>query len=76
MTAAYRYDWKDRWQDEGFWQKMKGRVRETWGELTDDEIDQAKGNLAQLVGTIKMKTGETAERVEERLEGITRDDGV
>jgi uncharacterized protein YjbJ (UPF0337 family) len=55
---------------EGTLQKLRGRIRETWGNITDDDIDRAKGNFDQLVGTIKQKTGESEESVRERLRGM------
>jgi uncharacterized protein YjbJ (UPF0337 family) len=61
------YDWSERLADEGRWQQARGRIRETWGDLTDQELEQGRGSWDRLVGTIKEKTGETTERVEETL---------
>lgn len=46
-------------------QEAKGRVKEA---LTDDELDQTEGNWDQ-VGTIRQKTGQSIESVEETLNG-------
>ena len=54
-------------QDEGSWQQFKGSVREHWGDLTDDEMDQGRGNLEQLIGTIKEKTGEATDSIREAI---------
>ena len=54
----------------GHWQEAKGEIKETWGELTDDELDQAEGNWDQLVGTIRQKTGQKVEDIEQKLDGI------
>lgn len=54
----------------GNWKQAKGRIRETWGDLTDDELDQAQGNWEQLVGKIQKKTGQTAEAIEKKLDQI------
>jgi uncharacterized protein YjbJ (UPF0337 family) len=53
-------DWTRGVEDDGDWQRFKGSVRERWAQLTDDEIEQARGNLDHLVGAIKSKTGESA----------------
>ncbi|MGH7584735.1 MAG: CsbD family protein, partial [Gemmatimonadales bacterium] len=37
----------------GNWNQLKGKVRERWGELTDDEIDQIEGEREQLVGALQ-----------------------
>jgi len=42
---------------EGNWKQLKGKVREQWGKLTDDEIDQIAGKRDQLVGRIQESYG-------------------
>ena len=59
-----------RMQLEGKWDQMKGRVREAWGALTDDDLDRVKGNFDRLVGTIREKTGETVETIENKLDEL------
>lgn len=60
-------DWTLRLKDDGDWQRFKGSVRERWGELTDDEIEEARGNLDQLVGAIKSKSGESVGLIKDVL---------
>ncbi|MDP9495940.1 MAG: CsbD family protein [Actinomycetota bacterium] len=60
-------DWTQRMKDDGHWQRFKGSVRERWADLTDDELEQARGNLDQLVGAIKAKTGEGAATIKDVL---------
>lgn len=52
---------------EGKWDQLRGRVKEAWGALTDDDLDRTEGKLDRLVGTIKEKTGETAEMIQQKL---------
>lgn len=61
------YDWNDRMRDEGAWQRASGKMREEWGDITDQEMEQARGNWDQLVGLGKQKTGEAADAVERKL---------
>lgn len=42
---------------EGKWKEFKGVIKETWGQLTEDEIEQARGNLDQLAGKLQKKYG-------------------
>jgi uncharacterized protein YjbJ (UPF0337 family) len=56
---------------EGKWDQMKGRVKETWGSLTDDDLDRTDGKWDQLVGAIKERTGESMEAIESRLRDMT-----
>jgi len=60
----------DRLQLEGQWDQTKGRVKEAWGVLTDDDLDRSQGKWDQLVGTIKEKTGDSLEIVERKLHDI------
>ncbi|HSM01971.1 MAG TPA: CsbD family protein [Acidimicrobiia bacterium] len=57
---------------EGNWKQAKGRIRETWGDMTDDELDQVEGNWEQLVGKIQTKTGETVEAIKSKLDDIAK----
>ncbi|MEO8677984.1 MAG: CsbD family protein [Vicinamibacterales bacterium] len=42
---------------EGKWTQLKGRVKEQWGKLTDDDIDQLDGKKDQLVGKVQERYG-------------------
>lgn len=56
---------------EGNWNEIKGKLHERWGELTNDDLQKARGNVDQLVGMIQKKTGEARERVEQYLGELT-----
>lgn len=57
---------------EGKWDQIRGRVKEAWGDLTDDDLDKTEGKWDRLVGTIKEKTGETAETIQRKLDDMIR----
>ena len=59
-----------RMQFEGKWDQMRGRVKQSWGVLTDDELDVTEGKWDRLVGLIEEKTGDTAEAIERRLAAL------
>ncbi|HXG43011.1 MAG TPA: CsbD family protein [Dehalococcoidia bacterium] len=61
-------------QEEGRWDRIRGRIRSLWGELSDDELQQARGDLERLVGIIKERTGESAEAVRQRLQQLMQDE--
>jgi uncharacterized protein YjbJ (UPF0337 family) len=61
-------------QREGFMQRMKGKVKSTWGDITDDDYDKFGGSVDQLVGWIKQKTGETEDSIRERLDKMDKED--
>jgi uncharacterized protein YjbJ (UPF0337 family) len=56
---------------EGNWTEIKGKLHERWGQLTQDDLQQVRGNVDQLVGLIQRKTGEARERVEQFLSDLT-----
>lgn len=60
-------DTDTRMKFEGKWDQMRGRVKEAWGSLSDDDLDRSEGRWDQLVGTIKERTGETMESIEAKL---------
>jgi uncharacterized protein YjbJ (UPF0337 family) len=41
----------------GQWTQLKGKLREQWGKLTDDDVDQIQGRGEQLVGRIQERYG-------------------
>jgi uncharacterized protein YjbJ (UPF0337 family) len=48
----------------GVWNKLKGKFREKWGQLTDEDLEQFKGNVDQLVGHIQQRTGMARAEIE------------
>ncbi len=55
-------------QVEGNWTQMRGKIRENWGRLTDDDLEQAKGSKDQLVGTVQAKYGLTKEKARDQVD--------
>jgi uncharacterized protein YjbJ (UPF0337 family) len=41
----------------GQWNQLKGRLREQWGKLTNDDIDLIQGRSEQLIGRIQERYG-------------------
>jgi uncharacterized protein YjbJ (UPF0337 family) len=58
----------DRFQMIGQLNQLKGKIKEQWGELTDDDILQAQGNIDQLIGKIQEKYGGTREEIRKQIE--------
>lgn len=55
---------------QGKWEQAKGRIRESWGALSDDEVDRSEGRWEQLVGTIRERTGESVDQIEKKLNEV------
>ncbi len=53
---------------QGKWEQVKGSVKETWGDLTDDEITQMEGNRQKLAGKIQERYGRAQDVVEKEID--------
>jgi uncharacterized protein YjbJ (UPF0337 family) len=56
---------------EGNWNEIKGKLRQKWGQLTDDDFPQIRGEAEQIIGIIQRKTGEAREAIEQYLQEIS-----
>ena len=54
-------------QIDGRWLQLKGKIKEEWNDLTDDEIEEAEGEAMQLVGKIQAKYGIEKEAAEAKM---------
>lgn len=48
----------------GDWNITKGKLKQKWAKLTDDDLQFAAGKQDELLGRIQKRTGETREAVE------------
>jgi uncharacterized protein YjbJ (UPF0337 family) len=55
------------------WKIIRGRLKEWWGILTDDELDQLRGRREQLEGHIQKRTGQDRAVVQERMNELERE---
>ena len=54
-------------QIKGNWTKAKGKVRQQWGKLTDDDLDVIGGEREKLVGKIQERYGIAKEEAEKQI---------
>lgn len=54
-------------QLKGQWTLLKGKLRERWGKLTDDDIDVIAGKRDQLVGILQKRYGAAQEDIERQI---------
>jgi uncharacterized protein YjbJ (UPF0337 family) len=52
----------------GQWKQLRGRVRQRWGRLTDDDLAQIQGDRDVLMGKIQEYYGRSREQAEYDLE--------
>src|SRR5262249_8987125 len=57
----------------GQWNQLKGKAREKWGELTDDDLDVIQGQSEQLVGRIQERYGLARDEAERQVQDWLED---
>lgn len=57
-------------QLQGKWKQSRGRFREKWGKLTDDDLDVIAGKRDQLVGRIQERYGLAKEVAQEQADAF------
>ena len=56
----------------GQWKQYKGKAKEKWGKLTDDEIDVIQGKRDQLVGKVQERYGIAKDQAEKDVDTWAR----
>ena len=51
----------------GDWNITKGKLKQKWAKLTDDDLQFAEGKQDELLGRIQKRTGETREAIEQAV---------
>ena len=56
----------------GQWTQIKGRVREQWGKLTNDDLDQIHGRAEQLIGKVQERYGIQRDEAKRQVDDFLR----
>lgn len=51
----------------GDWKQFRGKIKEQWGDLTDDDLDRIEGKRDQLLGAVQKRYGVAREVAEKQL---------
>jgi uncharacterized protein YjbJ (UPF0337 family) len=51
----------------GNWTQLKGKVKEQWGKLTDDDLSRIEGQRDQLVGRVQERYGIAKDEAEKQV---------
>src|SRR5262249_24756186 len=60
IGGAFTMDWN---RVQGNWKQVKGKVKEKWGQLTDDDLDVIAGRRDQLEGKLQERYGLAKDQV-------------
>ena len=54
-------------QVQGNWKQLKGKVKEQWGKLTDNDLTIVEGNMDQLAGRVQERYGIQRDEAERQI---------
>jgi uncharacterized protein YjbJ (UPF0337 family) len=57
-------------QIKGSWNEMKGKLKQQFGNLTDDDLTFADGKEDELLGRLQKKLGKSKEDLRKMIEGL------
>lgn len=60
----------DRLEIKGSWNELKGKIKQAYGDLTDDDLAYEEGQEDELYGRLQSKTGKTRDEVIKWLRGL------
>lgn len=52
---------------QGKWKQLRGRAKEAWGKLTDDDLERTEGRYDAFVGTLQERYGYARDEAEKAV---------
>jgi len=52
----------------GKWLQLKGDIRQRWGKLTDDDLDEVHGDAEKFIGKLQERYGYAKDRARKELD--------
>jgi uncharacterized protein YjbJ (UPF0337 family) len=52
----------------GKWHQLKGDIRHRWGKLTDDDLDEVKGDAEKFIGKLQERYGYARDRAQKEMD--------
>ncbi|MBK0383411.1 CsbD family protein [Pedobacter sp. SD-b] len=60
----------DKLEFKGSWNEVKGKAKQAYADLTDDDLTYAEGQEDEMVGKVQKKTGKTRDEVVDWLKSL------
>ena len=54
----------------GNWNEIKGKLKQEYGDLTDQDLTYTEGKEDELLGRLQQKTGESKEKLKEKINNL------
>jgi uncharacterized protein YjbJ (UPF0337 family) len=61
---------------QGKWKQLRGRVKQQWGELTDDQLDQVNGSYDRLAGFLQEQYGYSVDKARMEVDNFLKKQDV
>jgi uncharacterized protein YjbJ (UPF0337 family) len=60
----------DKLEIKGNWNQVKGKIKQKWADVTDDDLMYVEGKEDELVGRLQEKTGKTREEIVKEINSL------
>lgn len=67
QQQTLKFDNMTKLEIKGDWNIAKGKLKQKWAKLTDDDLQYVEGKQEELLGRIQKRTGENRETVEKAI---------
>jgi uncharacterized protein YjbJ (UPF0337 family) len=57
---------------EGKWKQVRGKVKQQWGKLTDNQLDRISGRTEELIGLLQESYGYSMDRAQKEVDDFVR----
>ena len=55
---------------EGKWNQVKGKFKQKYGEVSDDDVTFSEGKFDEMLGRLQEKTGKSKEELKKEIERL------
>ena len=60
----------DKLEVKGTWNEMKGKLKQKYGQLTDDDLMYTEGKEDELYGRLQQKLGKSKDEIKREIKGL------
>ena len=60
----------DKLEVKGTWNEMKGKLKQKYGQLTDDDLAYSEGREDEMYGRLQQKLGKTKDEIKREFRGL------
>ena len=61
---------------QGKWKQLRGKVKQQWGKLTDDQLEQINGNYDRLTGILQEQYGYSVDQARMEVDNFIKHQDV